>query len=264
MFFSVNGIELYYEQRGAGPDVLLLPGLGASTHVWYPQLRDLSHGLRITAADPRGHGRSSKAPGPYDIPMLAADAAGLIRGLDLAPAVVVASSMASLVAVELAASAPELISALVLVGGFPALSAEGKARFEQRANTAETEGMEPLADLVVGAAMGPHTHQTQPGLVGLFRQALLENDPTTYAASCRAVRDADVTDRLRQVRCPTLILLGEQERVAPLPAARALKAGIPHAEVRILPRAGHLPFLEEPAAFNTAVAEFIASTGTGG
>lgn len=258
MLAEVNGTSIYYEQQGAGPDLLLLPGLGASTHVWYAQLKGLSGVARVTAMDPRGHGRSAKPAGPYSMRLLADDAAGLLRATGSAPAVVVGSSMSSLVAVELAAAYPELVSALVLVGGFATLPPAGKERFLQRAATAEMEGMGPLADLVVGAALGAHTHATQPALVGLFRMALLANDGHAYAASCRAIAAADVTPLLPLVQCPTLILLGEQEQVAPLPAARALKAGIPHADLCVLPNAGHLPFLEQPAAFNAAVLEFVA------
>src|SRR5205814_9505785 len=117
----------------------------------------------------------------------------------------------------------------------------------------ETEGMEPLADAEAATALGAHTHATQPGLVGLFRQALLANDPRAYAAACRSIVESDVTGRLAGVRCPALILLGSQEQVAPLGAAVVLKAGIPEAEVRVIPNAGHLPFLEQPAAFNAAL-----------
>jgi 3-oxoadipate enol-lactonase len=259
MQIRVGENDFYYEQRGAGPDLVLVPGLGAASHVWWPQLRDLSQSMRVTAVDPRGHGRSACPPGPYSIELLAEDAAGVISGLSLRPATVVASSMGSLIAVQLAAEHPELVRALVLVGGFPVLPPGARERFRQRAEMAEREGMEPVADLVVQAAMGPHTHQTNPGLVGLFRETLTRNNPQAYAASCRAIADADVTAQLARVECPTLILLGEQELVAPLSAARKLKAGIPHAEVRVLPHAGHLPFLETPGAFNSAVAEFVSA-----
>jgi 3-oxoadipate enol-lactonase len=258
MRVPVGDIELNYEQRGSGQDLVLLPGLGAGIHVWWPQLRDLSQSMRVTAVDPRGHGRSSCPPGPYSIPMLAGDLAGLMEALRIRPAILVASSMGSLVAIELAAEFGQLIRGLALVGGFPALPPEAQERFRQRAAMAETEGMEPVADLVVQAAMGPHTHRTNPGLVGLFRQTLAANDPTGYAASCRAIAEADVTSQLARVHCPTLILLGEEELVAPLPAARKLKAGIPHAEVKVIPNAGHVPFLEQPGPFNSAIMEFVA------
>ncbi|MBM3458268.1 MAG: alpha/beta fold hydrolase [Armatimonadetes bacterium] len=254
---AANGITLYYEQEGAGPDLLLIPGLGGSTHVWYAQSKGLSPVLRVTTVDPRGHGQSEKPSGPYSIPMLAADMAALIHTAGIAPAIVVGSSMSAMTAVQLAAEQPELVSAVVLVGGFPMLGPPGKERMEGRARTAEGEGMGPLADLVASTALGAHTHRTQPALVGLFRAALLANDPQAYAASCRAIVEADVTPQLARVHQPTLILLGSEEQVAPLPAARALKAGIPHAEFVVLPQAGHLPFLEQPAAFNAALQEFV-------
>jgi len=259
LIVQTNGTTLYYEQEGVGQNVLLMPGLGASVHVWYPQLKALSSVLRLTVMDPRGHGRSGKPEGPYSIGRFAEDAAGLIEALGLAPVVVVGSSMSALVGVELAATRPELLAGLVLVGGFATLPPTGKERFRERARVAESEGMGPLADLVAAGALGAHTHATQPGLVGLFRAALLGNDPPAYAAAARAVADADVTPRLGAVRCPTLILLGSQEQVAPLPAARALQAGITQAQVRVLPDAGHLPFLEQPGAFNAALMEFAAS-----
>ena len=257
MIANVPGIALNSEQEGTGPDLVLIPGLGAGVHVWYAQLKGLSPVLRVTAVDPRGHGLSEKPPGPYSLPLFASDIAALMNHLELGPAVVVGSSMAALIAVELAATHPERVTALALVGGFPVLGSAGKERMEARARTADSEGLGPLADVVASTALSAHTHQTQPALVGLFRQGLLANDPRAYAASCRALVEADITPRLGRIQCPTLILLGSQEQVAPLSAARALKAGIPQARLEVIPNAGHLPFLEQPAAFNAAILEFV-------
>jgi 3-oxoadipate enol-lactonase len=259
MLVEVNGTSIYYEQEGAGPDVVLLPGLGASTHVWYAQTKGLSAVMRLTAIDLRGHGRSGKPAGPYTMRLLADDVAALLRKPGGGPAVIVGSSMASLVCVELAAAHPELVSALVLVGGFATMPEVGRERMRERARIAESEGMERLGDMVAATALGAATHQTQPALVGLFRSVLLANDPAAYAACCRAIADADVTPLLGRVRCPTLVLLGAEEQVAPLSAARMLKRGIPHAQVRVMAGAGHLPFMEQPAAFSAALQEFVAS-----
>lgn len=261
MIAEVNGTTIHYVQQGTGPDLVLVPGLGASTHVWYPQLKALSPVLRVTALDPRGHGGSGRPAGPYSMRVFADDTAALMRHLGLGPAVVVGSSMSGMTVVELAAAHPELVRAAVLVGGFPVLPPAGKERMEGRARTAETQGMEPLGDMVVSTALGNSTHATQPGLVGLYRAVIVANDPQAYAVSCRAIVQADVTPLLPQVRCPTLILLGGEEQVAPLPAAHALKVGIPHAEVRVIPAAGHLPFLEQSSAFNAALLEFITGVG---
>jgi 3-oxoadipate enol-lactonase len=254
---TVNGVECAYEQAGTGPDVVLIHGLGGSAQFWYAQLRGLAPVARLTAVDLRGHGASVKARGPYAMRMWADDVAGLMAALSLGPAVVVGSSMSGMIAVELAAAYPERVTGLVLVGGFAKLEGPGKERMEARAVTAESEGMGPLADLVPATALGATTHQTQPALVGLFRAALLRNDPACYAAACRAIAAADVTPLLAKVFCPTLVLLGAEEQVAPLPAARALHKGIAGSRLQVIPSAGHLPFLEQPAAFNAALMEFI-------
>src|SRR5688500_4246637 len=104
MIAEVNGTSIYYEQEGSGPDLVLIPGLGASTHVWYPQLKGLSSLLRVTALDPRGHGRSGRPRGPYSMRMMADDTAELMRSLGISPAVVVGSSMAAMIVLEMAAA----------------------------------------------------------------------------------------------------------------------------------------------------------------
>src|SRR5207248_11170723 len=58
MIAEANGIRIHYEQEGTGPDLLLIPGLGATGHAWYAQLKGLSPVMRVTAMDPRGHGES--------------------------------------------------------------------------------------------------------------------------------------------------------------------------------------------------------------
>lgn len=263
MFADVNGTRLNYVEQGSGPDLLLLPGLGASTHVWYAQVKALSATMRVIAVDPRGHGESAIPPPPYSLSDMAADAAHLLRHLCQAPALVVGSSMSSLAAVELAAKHPELVSGLVLAGGFATLSCVYRERMEERARIVESEGMGALVEKVGATALGATTHATQPALVGLFQALLLRNNPDAYAACCRAIASADVTPLLADVRCPTLILLGEEEQVAPWPAARVVAQGIPHAVVRVIPKAGHLAFLEQPAAFNAALLEFVTANRAG-
>lgn len=258
MLANVNGIDLAYEQNGAGPDVVLIPGLGGSSYLWHAQLQALAPVARVTAVDPRGHGASAKhPPGPYTMRLWADDTAALMAYLGIERAVVVGSSMSAMVAVELAAAHSQRVAGLVLVGGFPRLESPGKERMEARAKTAETEGMGPLVPQVASTALAAVTHQTQPALVGLFQAALSRNDPACYAAACRAIVAADVTPLLSRIRCPTLVLLGDGEQVAPLPAARALHRGLPGSRLKVIPNAGHLPFLEQPAAFNTALLEFL-------
>lgn len=258
MIALVNGVRLYYEQVGQGPDVVLVPGLGGRTELWHAQREALSGCMRLALVDPRGHGRSDRPGGRYTIEKLASDLSGVIRQAGAAPAVVVGSSMSSLTAVALAASEPELVRALVLVGGTTGLAPAVREMFVQRAETVARHGPAAVADAVAAAALGTTTHQENPGLVGLYRVVLARNSRRGYAGSCWALIDGDTAPLLPLVRCPVLLVWGAEERVAPLAAQRALRAGLPQAQVRVIPGAGHFPYLEQPARFNAALLEFVA------
>ena len=257
MRIEINGVGIAYEQAGAGEDLVLIPGLGGSRHLWGAQLAGLSRVCRVTAVEPRGHGDSDAEPRPYSIAGWTEEVAGVIEALELAPAVVVGSSMAAMTAATLAARQPRAVRGLVLVGGFPCLAPVGKEALEARAVLTETEGMAPIADVVAPGALSPVTAQTQPALLALLRANVLTNQPRSYAAACRSLVEADVRPLLAQIAAPTLILVGDGDGVAPLPAARTLREAIPDARLRVLPASGHLPFLEQPLAFNRALLEFL-------
>src|SRR5215216_2063570 len=107
-------VELWVEQRGAGPDVLLLAGLSDPAEAWSFQLDGLADRYRLTAFDNRGAGRTVMPSGPASVEAMADDAAGVLRALDVPSAHVAGFSMGSAIAQELAIRHPELIRSLVL------------------------------------------------------------------------------------------------------------------------------------------------------
>ena len=114
----VGDVQLWVEQQGSGPDVLLLllSGLGDPLEAWWNQLEGLAGSFRVTAFDGREVGRSSSPDRPVSVADLAADAAGLFPALGITDAHLVGHSGGSLVAQELAVRHPELVRSLVLVG----------------------------------------------------------------------------------------------------------------------------------------------------
>ncbi len=108
--------ELWVEQRGAGPDVLLIAGLGDPAEVWEAQLGGLCDRYRLTAFDNRGAGRSPLPDGPLSVAQMADDAAAVLQTLDIERAHVVGFSGGSMIAQELALRQPDLVRSLVLVG----------------------------------------------------------------------------------------------------------------------------------------------------
>lgn len=211
---DVNGISMYYETRGSGPPVLLLPGLGLEVGEITRLLDALASRCAVTAADNRGCGRTSQPPGPYSIPQMADDAAALVERLGLSGATVLGISMGAKVALDLALRRPELVGRLVLVG----------AAFRARRHT-------PLSVRVgrIGRVLG----------IGAGRSP---QSVAAFDAQARASAAYDCADRLGEVRAPTLVLHGTRDRVAPLAQATELAERVPDARLVTYP-GGHIAFL---------------------
>jgi len=83
--------------------------------------------------------------------------------------------------------------------------------------------------------------------------------PTGYIGCCHAIPKIDLTDRLGAVRCPTLVIGGDQDVGTPVEMARAIQLAIPAAQLAVIPSASHLSNLEQPETFNHLVGRFLAS-----
>ena len=115
----VGSLDLYYEEHGSGPPLLLVMGLAADSTAWMFQVPDFEKHFRTIVFDNRGVGRSAKPPGPYTIHEMADDAAGLLNALEIRRAHVVGVSMGGMIAQELALRHPEHVQSLVLACTFP-------------------------------------------------------------------------------------------------------------------------------------------------
>jgi len=118
---TVNQTHLYYEVTGAGQPVVLIHGLGSSTRDWDDHVPELAKTYEVITLDLRGHGRSDKPGGPYQIPMFAADLAALLQALKVASAHIVGLSLGGGFAFQFALDYPLMVRSLTLVNTAPAL-----------------------------------------------------------------------------------------------------------------------------------------------
>jgi 3-oxoadipate enol-lactonase len=247
MRIDADGTGIHVETAGAGdPAFLLVHPLGGSGRQWHGVTSILSPLSRVVLPDLRGHGGSDRPPGPYSIRGFADDLAAVCRATGVSRCVAIGASVGGAVVLRLAADHPDLVAAVVSVGGTAALPEAGRERMRQRADAVEAHGMAPVVEAVLAGGLAAATHATNPGLVGLQKELLLSNPPAAYAAAARAVAETDVREALPLVKCPVLLVFGAEEKVAPLGAQRELRKGLPRAQVRCLPDAGHLCFLEKP------------------
>lgn len=255
----VNGCLLRYELWGEGQTPLVLVhGLGSSADDWMLQLPAFAPHYLCVPLDLRGHGTSDKPPGRYSVTLFAADVAALLERLKLGPAHILGISLGGLVAQQLAMDHADLVRSLVLINTFPGLwplPVEVLNTLLRRRGT-----------LLHPRDMASTAHEVADALFSSPNLALLKewterriaaNDPDAYFRSTLAVVRFRPGRRLDRVRCPTLIIAGEADRVVPRIYQQRLRHRLPHAQFVSIPDSGHASNIDHPDAVNEAVVRFL-------
>jgi pimeloyl-ACP methyl ester carboxylesterase len=185
--------------------------------------------------------------------------AGLLDHLAIPAAVVVGHSLGSMVSLRFAARYAARTKALILAGGEADLTPEAKHILTERAGTIAAEGQLAVIGPWLNTVLAPATREANPVLAGLLREMFLGYDGKTYAQHCLALRDGAGQTNLAQIKCPTLLTVGDQDPVTPLSWQQAIARGIAGSRIRIIPNTAHMTMIEAPAVFNTVLLEFLAT-----
>src|SRR3954452_12582157 len=230
----------FWETRaGSGTPLVLLHGLGGSSDWWRHNIDVLSERYLISAVDLIGFGRNrfflrrSKLPLRFDD--IAALLARWIESFFDGPVHLAGNSLGGQISIHLAASRPDLIRSLILIDstGIPFEIAPGAH----------------IENIVL-------PHGWRSFLLVLARD-LFRAGPTALAvAFARLLRD-DARPLMRKLMMPVLLVWGEHDPLVPLTYAKQMLDEMPHAKLRVIPRAGHVPMWENPRAFNEAVLSFL-------
>lgn len=238
--------------------VVLSHALGCDLTMWDALANALALDHRVIAYDHRGHGSSDATDALYSMAELADDAARLLRELDTGPVVWVGLSMGGMVGQELALRHPTLVRGLVLANTTSGYPEAAQAVWEQRIATVRAQGIEAIADAVMGRYFHDAFRAQKPGTVSRFRRRVVSTDPVGYVGCCNAVGKVDTTARLGSIAVPTLVIAGELDQGTPVAMSQALADAIPGARLVVLPEASHLSAIEQPQAFQDAVVGFVA------
>jgi pimeloyl-ACP methyl ester carboxylesterase len=262
-----GGLDLWAEQRGTGPDVLLIAGLGDPAEAWQFQLDGLADRYRLTAFDNRGTGRTPLPAEPFSVATMADDAAALLRALEIPAAHVAGFSGGSVIAQELALRHPELVSSLVLISTWarpdPFMRAVADFwRWLPESAPSERAFLEALYLWICT----PRAHAD--GTVDkLIEEALaFPHKPSTEAIqrSIDAFLAHDTAGRLADISVPALVLAGGLDMITPPRHGQAVAGGIPCARFEVLPEEAHQLFQEAPGPFNARVDSFWREAETRG
>jgi pimeloyl-ACP methyl ester carboxylesterase len=271
---KVDSIELYYEEKGSGDPLLLIMGLAADSTAWMFQVPDFAKRYRTVTFDNRGVGRSSKPPGPYTIHLMADDAAALLDALDIRRAHVLGVSMGGMIAQELAIRHPERVRGLILACTFPEPDADVERQREfgmqQFGGTVTAAGemqidLTALDPLMFFQHLLPRVFNQSfidtelPRLMQLFAGALQYGfSMEAILGQVAAVMGHRATDRLHQIKAPTLVITGDADLLISPGNSDVLARSIPGAKLVKVPGGSHGFNLETPEVFNRHVLDFLA------
>lgn len=254
----------HFTALGAGPIVLMLHGAGGNFRSFAPQVEGLAHaGFKAVAWDMPGYGHSVPVE-PYGVRGLAQSGIALIEAL-LSPDVpaagrsvhLVGHGLGGMVAQELIMRRPDLVRRLVLVGstsGPDSGWAQDAARQCAQLDAARQDGMWQLAQTEVDAQVGPLALAEG---VQLAKYCMAQVSPVTYRHALQAQAAFDRDAALALIHVPTLLITGEQDRLAPGASIERMAAHIQGSRWVQMPGVGHWPHLEAPEAFDALLLDFL-------
>ena len=255
-----GGIEIAYDDVGAGPPVLFIHGWPHNRTLWAAQLSGLPTHAHCIAPDLRGFGGSSASP-PYSIDQYADDLAAFIGVLGIDRVVVCGVSMGGYAALSMWRRHAPLLRALILTSTrATADSPEAREKRARLITFVREHGVEELAGRQLKSMVGETTFNSRPDVREALRllMAGAPADGVIGALEAMAAR-SDSTDLLAGISVPTLVVSGSEDTFTPPDEVRGLAQAIPGARLEVIQGAGHVCCYERPAAYNHVVGEFLAS-----
>ncbi|WP_203829771.1 alpha/beta fold hydrolase [Actinoplanes palleronii] len=258
---EVNGITVSFDDTGDGPAFVLVHGHPFDRSMWWPQVAALTaEGYRVVTADLRGYGRSTVVPGLTTLETFARDTFALVDHLEIDDEVVLAGlSMGGQIAMECYRLFPERIAGLVLADTFPqGETPAGHAHRNQVADRLLAEGMAGYAAENLPKMMAAYNVEKMPEVAEHVHAMMAHTAPEGAAAALRGRAERlDYRELLTTVAVPALVVVGRDDEFTPVADAELMHGLIPGSQLAVIDGAGHLPNLEQPAAFNAALHDFL-------
>jgi pimeloyl-ACP methyl ester carboxylesterase len=254
----VGGRHLQWLEAGdvASERVLVwLHAFPLSSGMWEPQLTAVPTGWRVLAPDLAGQGASDDHAGPPSIDDYASDLEALMDAIGISSAVIGGVSMGGYATLACHRHMPSRARGYVLAdtkaGPDTPAAREGREKMLQ---IIDAHGVDGVADEMLPKMLGPTTRHSRPNVESRVRVLVETNSAEGLRRAVHRLRDRpDAVPQLASMAVPTLVMVGEEDAVTPLTEARLMAETIPSATLTVIPAAGHVSNLENPAAFNAAL-----------
>lgn len=261
MLAEINGIQMYYEEKGAGTPIIFVHGLGDSGDCWRYQTEVFSTSFRTIVMDQRGHRRSGDGDEVITLDHLREDIIALLDYLKIDKAHFVGHSMGSKVLQEVIAHHPDRFISLTLCSTC-AYFGDVEEFLKPRLERIATLTMEQLGAAVASAACLADFSERNPNVYQEMKQVFQSNRRVPYSQCTAIIGDPRCDHRasLPNIKVPTLLMVGAEDKTTPVRDAQFLNLLIPGSFLVIIPQAAHMIPVENPQAVNLALAQFLAAS----
>jgi 3-oxoadipate enol-lactonase len=257
MKISANGIDINHTVEGQGPWLVMSHSLACNLHMWDGEAKRLSKRYKVLRYDTRGHGESSAPAGAYTLELLADDLHGLLQALGVHATHFVGLSMGGMIGQTYALKYPGVFRSLALCDTTSRYPAEAAGLWAERIKTVEARGMEPLVESTLARWFTEPFRKAHPEVVEKVARMIRSTPAAGYVGCSHAIPKIDLTARLAQIRCASLVLVGKDDPGTPVAMAEEIHHAMPGSKLVIIPSAAHLSNLEQPDAFNRALGDFL-------
>jgi len=259
----INDAHLFVVEQGdvRTHPVLFIHGFPFSHAMWQSQIGAVSRSFRAIAYDVRGLGGSSVGDGQYTIEGHVDDLIGLLDHLAITKAVIIGLSMGGYIAFQVWRKYAARLRGLILCDTrATADTPDAAAALHAMAERVLREGLAPLVETMLPKLLAETTWREQPQVVEGLREVLRAGNPRGIAAAARGMAERpDMTSALGEIRCPTLVIVGQEDVISPPAEMRGMAEAIPGARFIEISAAGHMAPLENPAAVNAAILAFLST-----
>lgn len=255
-------LSVHYEEAGNGPPIVWIPGTGLRGRAWELQVDRFRASRRCLSVDLRGSGDTTGGEGDdYTVAVMARDLAHWMDTIGVGRATVAGLSLGSAVAQELALARPDLVQSLILLATWSSSKREHHIRrhFESRLYAIENGPLDVYAQFAFwmsSPTLFDHEPERQAEVEKRLRQHMSGN-PEGTAGHFRADLSHETRDRLHLIECPTLVVHGDEDLITLPWYNRAVADLIPDARHAVIPKAGHLAWLERPDEVNDVIDAFL-------
>jgi len=258
---TINNLTVSYSDHGPddAPVIIFIHGFPLNKSMWNIQVEALKENYRVIAYDIRGHGNSDPGIDEFSIELFVIDLLRLMEKLKIEKSILCGLSLGGYIALNAVLKHPDRFDGLILndtqcIADTPEIK-------ENRCNaiiSIKEKGVEQYADEIIKKLFAQETFTKNKNVVDAVKEMIISTQKQSLCNTLHALAERKETcDQLPEINIPVLIMVGEEDKITPIAAAQQMHEKILNSKLEIIPQAGHLSNLENPAAFNTHLVNFL-------